>query len=46
MKFDDAAACLEVLGSPTRLKIYRLLVRAGGEGMAVGLVAGRATARP
>jgi ArsR family transcriptional regulator len=36
MKVDDAAACLEVLGNPTRLKIYRLLVRAGADGMAVG----------
>ena len=29
MKLDDAAACLEALGNPTRLKVYRLLVRAG-----------------
>lgn len=36
MKLDDAAARLEALGNPTRLKIYRALVRAGGEGMAVG----------
>jgi DNA-binding transcriptional ArsR family regulator len=36
MKFDDAASCLEVLGNRTRLKIYRLLVRAGADGMAVG----------
>jgi DNA-binding transcriptional ArsR family regulator len=36
MKLDDAAARLEALGNPTRLKIYRILVRAGEEGMAVG----------
>jgi len=36
MKLDDAAARLEALGNPTRLKIYRTLVRAGAEGMAVG----------
>jgi len=36
MKLDDAAARLEALGNPTRLKIYRTLVRAGTEGMAVG----------
>jgi DNA-binding transcriptional ArsR family regulator len=36
MKLDDAAAHLEALGNPTRLKIYRTLIRAGGAGMAVG----------
>src|SRR5207344_3114613 len=36
MKIDDAAAHLEALGNPTRLKIYRMLVRAGGAGLAVG----------
>lgn len=36
MKIDDAAARLEALGNPTRLQIYRLLVRAGDLGMAVG----------
>lgn len=36
MKLDDAAARLEALGNPTRLKIYRALVRAGRAGMAVG----------
>jgi DNA-binding transcriptional ArsR family regulator len=36
MKLDVAAAHLEALGNPTRLKIYRALVRAGAEGMAVG----------
>jgi ArsR family transcriptional regulator len=36
MKIDDAAARLEALGNPTRLRIFRALVRAGGEGMSVG----------
>jgi DNA-binding transcriptional ArsR family regulator len=36
MKTDDAAARLEALGNPTRLKIYRALVRAGEAGLAVG----------
>ena len=36
MKLDDAAARLEALGNPTRLKIYRALVRAGDNGMSVG----------
>ena len=36
MKLDDAAARLEALGNPTRLKIYRTLVRAGAEGLSVG----------
>lgn len=36
MKIDDAAARLEALGNPTRLKVYRTLVRAGTEGLSVG----------
>jgi DNA-binding transcriptional ArsR family regulator len=36
MKLDDAAARLEALGNPTRLRIYRALVRAGQGGMPVG----------
>lgn len=36
MKIDDAAARLEALGNPTRLRIYRALVRAGRVGMPVG----------
>ncbi|WP_298103148.1 helix-turn-helix transcriptional regulator [Bradyrhizobium sp.] len=36
MKIDDAAARLEALGNATRLKIYRMLVRAGRAGMPVG----------
>ena len=36
MDLDHAARCLEKLGNRTRLEIFRLLVRAGGEGLAVG----------
>ena len=36
MKLDHAAAQLEALGNPTRLKIYRALVRAGDPGLPVG----------
>ena len=36
MKTDDAAARLEALGNPTRLRLYRSLVRAGEAGMPVG----------
>jgi ArsR family transcriptional regulator, arsenate/arsenite/antimonite-responsive transcriptional repressor len=36
MQIDDAAAQLEALGNPTRLKVYRSLVRAGPDGLAVG----------
>ena len=36
MKLDDAAAQLEALGNPTRLKIYRTLIRAGAAGLPVG----------
>ena len=36
MKINEAAGRLEALGNPTRLKIYRALVRAGAAGLAVG----------
>ena len=36
MKLDDAAAHLEALGNPTRLKIFRALIRAGDAGLSVG----------
>ena len=36
LKTEDAAARLEALGNPTRLSVYRLLVRAGDEGLTVG----------
>ena len=41
MKIDEAAARLEALGNPTRLKIYRMLVRAGDSGLAVGKLQSR-----
>lgn len=36
METNAAARCLEALGSPTRLEIYRLLVQAGPAGAVVG----------
>jgi DNA-binding transcriptional ArsR family regulator len=36
MKTEHAAKQLEALGNPTRLKIYRTLVRAGRGGLPVG----------
>ncbi len=36
MKLEDAAIRLEALGNPTRLSIYRMLVRAGEAGISVG----------
>ena len=33
---DHAALCLAALGNPTRIRLYRLLVRAGGRGLNVG----------
>jgi ArsR family transcriptional regulator len=41
MKIDEAAARLEALGNPTRLKIYRVLVRAGEPGLPVGKLQAR-----
>lgn len=38
MHLADAAARLEALGNPTRLAIFRVLVRAGDSGMPVGLI--------
>jgi ArsR family transcriptional regulator len=38
MKLDDAANILAKIGNPTRLKIVRLLVRAGDNGLAVGMI--------
>jgi len=38
MDIDVAASCLAALGNPTRLRIYRLLVRAGQAGMAMGKI--------
>jgi len=36
MEHEQAAKCLSELGNPTRLSVYRLLVRAGPDGMTVG----------
>ena len=36
LDMDTAAACLAELGHPTRLRVFRLLVRAGPEGLPVG----------
>ncbi len=38
MKLDAAALCLEKLGNPTRLEIFRLLVKAGDAGLPVGTI--------
>lgn len=38
MKLEQAAAQLEALGNATRLNIYRILVRAGEEGLPVGSI--------
>ncbi len=38
MELNRAARCLEKLGNPTRLAIFRLLVRGGPEGLPVGEV--------
>lgn len=38
MKLEIAASQLEAIGNPTRLQLYRALVRAGDEGMPVGSV--------
>ncbi|WP_127070960.1 ArsR/SmtB family transcription factor [Pelagibacterium lentulum] len=38
MDLEQAASQLEALGNPTRLTIYRVLVRAGAEGMPVGRI--------
>jgi DNA-binding transcriptional ArsR family regulator len=38
MKLEKAATQLEALGNPTRLKIFRILVRAGDDGLPVGRV--------
>ena len=38
MKLDTAALMLNEIGNPTRLKIVRLLVRAGDDGLPVGAI--------
>ncbi|MCB9930989.1 MAG: winged helix-turn-helix transcriptional regulator [Alphaproteobacteria bacterium] len=37
----SAAQCLEALGQPTRLEVFRLLVKAGEEGLPFGEVQAR-----
>ncbi len=41
MEHAHAARCLEKLGNPTRLEIFRLLVRAGPAGATVGEIQDR-----
>ena len=41
MDVEEAAMQLEALGNPTRLKVYRVLVRAGDDGMPVGRLQAR-----
>ncbi len=41
MEHTHAARCLEKLGNPTRLEIFRLLVRAGPAGATVGEIQDR-----
>jgi ArsR family transcriptional regulator len=36
MNIEQAAKQLEALGNPTRLRVYRALVRAGDGGLSVG----------
>lgn len=38
MQLDDAANVLATMGNPTRLRIVRLLVRAGDDGLTVGQI--------
>ena len=40
MTLDETADALNALGNPTRLSIYRLLVRAGEGGLSVGAIQG------
>jgi ArsR family transcriptional regulator len=41
MNVEIAAKQLEALGNPTRLRVYRALVRAGEEGLPVGHLQGK-----
>lgn len=40
MELNHAARSLEKLGNPTRLQVFRLLVRAGAPGLSVGEIQG------
>ena len=42
MELEQTADCLDALGNATRLDIYRMLVRAGHGGLAVGAIQQRA----
>ncbi|WP_020594077.1 ArsR/SmtB family transcription factor [Kiloniella laminariae] len=46
MKTDFAASQLEALGKPTRLEIFRTLIRAGNEGLPVGALQERLDIAP
>jgi DNA-binding transcriptional ArsR family regulator len=46
MTHDDAAAQLEALGNPTRLRVFRMLVRAGDDGSTVGRLQSRLDIAP
>lgn len=46
MKLDDIAAQLEALGNPTRLSIYRTLVKVGENGIPVGSLQARLKVAP
>ena len=41
LELEQIALRLEALGNPTRLEIYRYLVRAGSDGLAVGAIQSR-----
>jgi DNA-binding transcriptional ArsR family regulator len=41
MTLDDAATQLEAIGNPTRLRIYRTLVKVGEDGIPVGKLQSR-----
>jgi len=41
LRLNEAARCLEGLGNPTRLAIYRVLVRSGPGGLPVGKIQSR-----
>jgi len=38
MNIDQAANCMDALGIPVRLRIYKMLVEAGSKGLSVGQI--------
>lgn len=46
MESNDAVAALAALAQETRLAVYRLLIQAGPEGLAAGVIAERLDASP